>query len=187
MPSQWQALAAQLPGWHVALLLPALLFATALALRPRHADTHKRGARVLDGARARRVLRRRRSHPIALSLGGVPVTAEEETRHFKLIGTTGTGKSTAIAALLAGALARGDRAVVTDPDGGYRGRFYEWRRDPQSLRAAFGEVGSVRRDPPSLGRGAARQRLDPGERGSLRARVARLRANLRERGRAPLL
>jgi type IV secretory pathway TraG/TraD family ATPase VirD4 len=43
----------------------------------------------------------------------------DETKHFKLIGTTGTGKSTAIRELLRGALARGDRAVIADPDGSY--------------------------------------------------------------------
>jgi type IV secretory pathway TraG/TraD family ATPase VirD4 len=58
----------------------------------------------------------------------MPITVTEETRHFKLLGTTGTGKSTAIAALLAAALARGDRAVITDPDGGYRARFFDRRR-----------------------------------------------------------
>ncbi len=48
----------------------------------------------------------------------------DEAKHFKFIGTTGTGKSTAIGELLAGALARGDRAVIADPDGGYLRRFY---------------------------------------------------------------
>jgi type IV secretory pathway TraG/TraD family ATPase VirD4 len=41
-----------------------------------------------------------------------------------MIGTTGTGKSTAIRELLGGALARGDRVVFADPDGGYRDRFF---------------------------------------------------------------
>ena len=49
----------------------------------------------------------------------------DETKHFKMIGTTGTGKSTAIRELLEGALARGDRAVIADPDGGYLARFYD--------------------------------------------------------------
>ena len=39
-----------------------------------------------------------------LTLAGVPVAAEDETKHFKLIGTTGTGKSTAIQELLGAAL-----------------------------------------------------------------------------------
>ena len=51
--------------------------------------------------------------------------AQDETKHFKLIGTTGTGKSTAIQEILTGALARGDRAVIADPDGGYLQRFYD--------------------------------------------------------------
>jgi type IV secretory pathway TraG/TraD family ATPase VirD4 len=50
---------------------------------------------------------------------------EDETKHFKLIGTTGTGKSTAIRQLLEGVLERGDRAVIADPDGGYLKRYYD--------------------------------------------------------------
>jgi type IV secretory pathway TraG/TraD family ATPase VirD4 len=54
----------------------------------------------------------------------------DETKHFKIIGTTGTGKSTVIRELLAAALERGDRAVVADPDGGYCARFFDaWRGD----------------------------------------------------------
>ena len=78
-------------------LAVALLFASALALRRGHADAHKRGAQVLAGLRARRAIaRRRRTVTAALTLAGVPLHACEETRHFKLIGTTGAGKSTAI-------------------------------------------------------------------------------------------
>jgi hypothetical protein len=63
-----------------------------------------------------------------LRLGGMPVAAADETKHFKIIGTTGTGKSTAIAELISGALARGDRAVIADPEGGYLRRFYNASR-----------------------------------------------------------
>ena len=82
----------------------------------------------------------------------MPIAAAEECRHFKLIGTTGTGKSTAIAALLQGALERGDRAVVADADGGYAARFYEPRRgdvilNPFDARSAkwdpFAEVAAA--------------------------------------------
>jgi type IV secretory pathway TraG/TraD family ATPase VirD4 len=58
-------------------------------------------------------------------LAGIPVAFADETKHFKLIGTTGTGKSTAIRELLETALARGDRAVIADPDGGYLNTFYD--------------------------------------------------------------
>ncbi|HTT05622.1 MAG TPA: type IV secretion system DNA-binding domain-containing protein, partial [Steroidobacteraceae bacterium] len=68
-----------------------------------------------------------------LTLAGVPIPREDETKHFKLLGTTGTGKSTAIRELIAGALARGDRAVIADPDGGYLRRFHDSARGDQIL------------------------------------------------------
>jgi type IV secretory pathway TraG/TraD family ATPase VirD4 len=65
-----------------------------------------------------------------LTLAEVAIPSLDETKHFKLIGTTGTGKSTAIRQLLSQALARGDRAVVADPDGGYRERLaHRYRGD----------------------------------------------------------
>ncbi len=77
-----------------------------------------------------------------ISLAGVRVPAHDETKHFKLIGTTGTGKSTAIGEILSSALPRGDRAVIADPDGGYLRRFYDTQRgdivlnpfDPRSVK-----------------------------------------------------
>jgi type IV secretory pathway TraG/TraD family ATPase VirD4 len=84
-------------------------------------------------ARSRSSLRRgairTREHSRGLlTLAGVVLDAEDETKHFKLVGTTGTGKSTAIRELLGAALARGDRAVIADPDGGYLRRFYDAAR-----------------------------------------------------------
>jgi type IV secretory pathway TraG/TraD family ATPase VirD4 len=77
-----------------------------------------------------------------LTLAGVAVAPLDETKHFKLIGTTGTGKSTAIRELLQAALRRGDRAVIADPDAGYLKRFYNPDRgdlilnpfDPRSVK-----------------------------------------------------
>jgi type IV secretory pathway TraG/TraD family ATPase VirD4 len=80
------------------------------------ASVHKRGAIVEVGkTRAKRG---------ELTLAGVPIPQLDETKHFKLIGTTGTGKSTAIRELLTGVLDRGDRVIVADPDGGYLNRFF---------------------------------------------------------------
>jgi type IV secretory pathway TraG/TraD family ATPase VirD4 len=82
---------------------------------------HKRGALVEQGkTRAKRG---------QLTLADVPVPEFDETKHFKLIGTTGTGKSTAIRELLTGILARGDRVIVADPDAGYLNRFYSAKSD----------------------------------------------------------
>ena len=93
---------------------------------------YQRGAVVSDrpaDVRARAPEReRRRARTSQITLGGRAVAASDETKHFKLIGTTGTGKSTAIQEILAGALSRGDRAVIADPDGGYMHRFYDPHR-----------------------------------------------------------
>ena len=91
----------------------------------------------------------RRRKPRGLTLAGQPLHPVDETKHFKMIGTTGTGKSTAIFELLAGALQRGDRAVIADPDGSYLNAFYDPQKGDQILnpfdaRAArwdlFGEM-----------------------------------------------
>jgi hypothetical protein len=84
---------------------------------------HRRGAIVSTAKRA--FAKRERS----ITLAGIPVAPEDETKHFKLIGTTGTGKSTAIQEILTAALARGDRAIIADPDGGYLRRYHDADRD----------------------------------------------------------
>jgi type IV secretory pathway TraG/TraD family ATPase VirD4 len=65
---------------------------------------------------------------LPITLTGLPIALEDETKHFKFIGTTGTGKSTAIREILSAALARGDRVVIADPDGGYMRQCYDAER-----------------------------------------------------------
>lgn len=116
----------------------ALLQAAALAIfasvcarlmRRRAPETHKRGARLVDGgSMRRRSPRRNKAASEWLTMAGIAIPRADETKHFKLIGTTGTGKTTAIRELLGGAIARGDRAVFADPDAGYLARFYDRKR-----------------------------------------------------------
>jgi hypothetical protein len=74
---------------------------------------HKRGTILDDNQKiTRKILK-----PKGLTLAGLPVAPNDETKHFKMIGTTGTGKSTAIRELLTGALYRGARAVIADTEG----------------------------------------------------------------------
>lgn len=106
---------------HASTLIPAASYALLGLLsglyRPRgKSPTVSRGTRITDA-------RRTRAKAGQLTLAGLPVPPLDETKHFKLIGTTGTGKSTAIRELMSAALARGDRAVFADPDGGYRREF----------------------------------------------------------------
>ena len=63
-----------------------------------------------------------------ISLAGLAIDRADEAKHFLLMGTTGTGKSVAIRELLRGAAARGDRAIIADPDGGFLSRFYDAAR-----------------------------------------------------------
>jgi hypothetical protein len=63
--------------------------------------------------------------PTSLTIGGVPLAREHEPLHLLLAGSTGTGKTTAVAELLDGITARGDRAVIVDPNGGYLSQFHE--------------------------------------------------------------
>jgi type IV secretory pathway TraG/TraD family ATPase VirD4 len=109
---------------------------------------HKRGTILDDNQKiTRKILK-----PKGLTLAGLSVAPNDETKHFKMIGTTGTGKSTAIRELLTGALERGDRAVIADPDGSYINAFYDPNRgdiilNPFDSRAArwdlFGEMTTM--------------------------------------------
>jgi hypothetical protein len=94
--------------------------------------THQRGTVLVETPPAARADRERfasrQARAREVTFAGLPVPPADEAKHFKLIGTTGTGKTTAIGELLSGALARGDRAVIADPDGGYLQRFYSESR-----------------------------------------------------------
>jgi type IV secretory pathway TraG/TraD family ATPase VirD4 len=115
-------------AWMLAGVGGGLYWATrARAFKPAHA----RGAVVFDGAWVQKETRRfikSAAGEGVLTLAGVAVNAQDETKHFKFMGTTGSGKSTALRELLHGALQRGDRAVIADPDGTYLSQFYSPRR-----------------------------------------------------------
>jgi type IV secretory pathway TraG/TraD family ATPase VirD4 len=133
----------------VALLLGVALMAALLVRRIMYAperESHRRGT-LIARRRSRFWLRRRAGSVLhgRLGLAGVPIMPGDELKHFKLIGTTGTGKSTAIRELLTLALRRGDRAVISDPDGGYVLRFARRYRGDVILNPF--EPDSVRWDP----------------------------------------
>jgi type IV secretory pathway TraG/TraD family ATPase VirD4 len=130
---------------NAALLLAAGAGGGLWLNRKRQADdVHKRGAVVEHGTRPRG-----RAAKAGITLAGIDILPLDEPKHFKLMGTTGAGKSTAIREILTGALARGDRALIADPDGGYLARFYDAARgdvilNPFDERTArwnlFGEI-----------------------------------------------
>jgi type IV secretory pathway TraG/TraD family ATPase VirD4 len=125
--------------------------------------SYRRGAVVAD-ARATAQLQSQTRPPVGsmdsqrlsdagrpITLAGMTIAAEDETKHFKFIGTTGTGKSTAIREILSAALSRGDRAVIADPDGTYLSQFFDAQRgdvilnpfDPDSVKwNLLGEIAT---------------------------------------------
>ncbi|HEY6620350.1 MAG TPA: type IV secretion system DNA-binding domain-containing protein [Steroidobacteraceae bacterium] len=118
-----------------------------LALRPGPREPqHRRGAFVAK-VRSKSIHAGHSAAPITLA--GVSIPLADETKHFKIIGTTGTGKSTAIREILSAALSRGDRMVIADPDAGYLNRYYDPQRgdvilnpfDPDARKwDLFGEI-----------------------------------------------
>jgi len=114
------------------LIMGGALYATlgynggrAVAEQQPNTKSHQRGAIVTDQPAVNLKAKARGSPGAQITLAGATIPMADETKHFKLIGTTGTGKSTAIQEILGTALARGDRAVIADPDGGYLDRFYD--------------------------------------------------------------
>jgi type IV secretory pathway TraG/TraD family ATPase VirD4 len=91
----------------------------------------RRGTVIVDGgnggARSARETARLRKRGI-VTFAGKELTFNDEIKHFKIVGTTGTGKSATINELAEGALGRGDRMVIADPDAAYATRFYNAAR-----------------------------------------------------------
>ena len=78
----------------------------------------------------------------ALHIGSVTIPANLETRHMAMIGTTGSGKTTALRQLLDGIEQRGEAALVYDTSGEFIAHYYQPDRgdiilNPFDARCAF--------------------------------------------------
>jgi type IV secretory pathway TraG/TraD family ATPase VirD4 len=94
----------------------------------RYHDT-LRGAVIADEAECKRMAKViKKATADTMFFSHLPVNLPAETKHFKIIGTTGTGKSSVIRLMIKRALRRGDRAIIADPDGGYLSNFYQPER-----------------------------------------------------------
>src|SRR5471030_266145 len=80
-----------------------------------------RGARLVSGKELARKTRNKSQQQVEIA--GVPMPLACESSHLLLAGSTNSGKSTAVNELLSFALARGDRAIVIDPNGHALARF----------------------------------------------------------------
>jgi type IV secretory pathway TraG/TraD family ATPase VirD4 len=125
----WPDIIDPINGAYGAAIIAVVTFGLGCCARLARAklpQKHQRGTLLVDGRRSqRRSARLRKSRTEMLTMAGVGISLADESKHFKLIGTTGTGKSTAIRELIGAALARGDRAIFADPDAGYLGQFFD--------------------------------------------------------------
>jgi type IV secretory pathway TraG/TraD family ATPase VirD4 len=84
----------------------------------------------------------RHANASALTIGTVPIPIKLETRHMAMIGTTGSGKTTALRQMLDGIEARGEAALVYDTSGEFIAHYYRPERgdvilNPFDARCAF--------------------------------------------------
>ena len=129
----------------------ALLLGTGLTMLLRHhwiatareaaLDQVLRGNRLATQDELAALVNRSGLHGTPLTIGGVPLPREDEARHLLAIGKTGSGKTTFLHAHLAQVEARGEHALIFDPDGSYTEHFYSPERgdvllDPFDARSA---------------------------------------------------
>ena len=86
-------------------------------------DEYVRGTDVIPSWRLRRDLR-----GDGVELGGILIPSKLESQHFLLVGAPGSGKSTAIRRMLRQIEARGESAVVLDPECEYLPEFFRPER-----------------------------------------------------------
>lgn len=107
-------------SWPAAVTMPATFaflggaIGARLAAMPRRTH-HIRGTKIKT-FRFGRLWRLWARATGRVTLAGVPLSREDETMHVAAIGATGSGKSTALRALMSDAMLRGDRHIVADPE-----------------------------------------------------------------------
>jgi|GEM_PF-5028614 len=86
-------------------------------------DQHKRGAQLVNHSRVAREVSKKRGKPV-FNIAGVPMPFESEHQHIMMLGTTGSGKSQGIEAMLQQARAEGDRVLLYDPGAEFLSHFF---------------------------------------------------------------
>jgi hypothetical protein len=126
-------------GWLAALI--ALRGAMARRRERLLADRWVAGTLVTSEKQLAKLTTEEADSP-TLAIGRVPIPPRLETRHMAMIGTTGSGKTTALRQLLDGIEARGDAALVYDTSGEFIAHYYRPERgdvilNPFDARCAY--------------------------------------------------
>jgi hypothetical protein len=104
---------------------------------------------VIVSERSLHKLTKRAAHAASLHIATVPIPPQFECRHFALLGTTGSGKTTVLRQMLDAIESRGEPALVYDTSGEFIAHYYRPERgdvilNPFDARSAywspFGEI-----------------------------------------------
>lgn len=98
-------------------------------------DYHIRGSKILDAKKLKQRIEREEGinkkdkenekQGKLITLAEIPVPLRLETLHFLIGGRTGTGKTVAIKEMLSRIIPRGDRVIITDPNGDFLSHFWK--------------------------------------------------------------
>lgn len=92
-------------------------------------DRHRRGAQIATAQQLDKLIKkeldRTQLRREALQIANVTIPPQIENQHFLLVGTTGSGKSTALRSIVKQLRERGDSAIVVDLGGALLSEFYE--------------------------------------------------------------
>lgn len=91
-------------------------------------DRHRRGAEIATAQQLGKLIKKeldRTQLREALQIANVTIPPQIENQHFLLVGTTGSGKSTALRSIVRQLRERGDSAIVVDLGGALLSEFYD--------------------------------------------------------------
>lgn len=119
----WPLWGAILLGFVMAIVIIVLMVKFNKAVfKGAHFDHFYRGTKLVTQKALAAMTRERKRQQITIA--GIPVPRSAEGRHFAIGGATGTGKTTVMKEMMYGAMKRGDKQVILDPDGEFLETFY---------------------------------------------------------------
>lgn len=90
---------------------------------PSRFKEYLRGAKLITKEKLSRKTKERNASQITIA--DIPIPSKLENLHFLIGGRTGTGKTVAIKEMLSKIIPRGDRVILTDPNGDFLSHFYK--------------------------------------------------------------
>lgn len=118
-PLTWISIGSCLGG----LMIGGVLFGLYSLAAPSRLGFHIRGSQIIGARSLAWKTRSRKENQVTLA--EVPIPAEIENLHFLIGGRTGTGKTIAIKEMLSRIIPRGDRLIITDPNGDFLSHFFK--------------------------------------------------------------